>query len=49
MKELFTRILTYTLFGLLFYIFYNLFGFELAVIIALGQIMGEIILTNKNN
>ena len=35
------RVFNYLIHSLLYYVFYKVSGFELAVIIALGQIIGE--------
>ncbi|MCK9417256.1 hypothetical protein M0Q97_11470 [Candidatus Dojkabacteria bacterium] len=48
MKWYKTRIIQYVIFGLIYWIFFRLFGFELAVIIALGQIVGEMHYKEEN-
>ena len=43
------RIILYIIYMLTFYIFWRIFGFEFTVIIALGQIMGEVVYKKNNN
>jgi hypothetical protein len=41
MKWYKTRVIQYVVFGLIYYAFWKIGSFEFAVIMALGQIMGE--------
>jgi len=44
-----SRVVLYVLFGLVYYLFWKISSFEMAVIIALGQIIGELHFKNKTN